>query len=49
MRKKQVTESSGNIFLDLGVPPHEAEVMLLRATLAQALRDWIDREDARRH
>lgn len=42
---KRVTESSGNIFLDLGFPPHEAEVMLLRARLAEALRRWIDREE----
>src|SRR5512147_2592163 len=41
---RKVTESSGNIFLDLGFPPHEAEVMLLRATLAEALRDWIERQ-----
>ena len=41
---KKVTESSGNIFLDLGFPPHEAEVLLLRARLAEALRRWIDRE-----
>lgn len=40
-----MTESNGNIFLDLGFPPHEAEVMLLRATLAEALRGWIDREE----
>ena len=37
-------ESSGNIFLDMGFPPHAAEVMLLRATLAEALREWIERE-----
>ena len=41
---KKVTESSGNVFRDLGFPPHEAEVLLLRARLAEALRDWIDRE-----
>lgn len=41
---KKVTESSGNIFLDLGLPPHEAEVMLLRAKLAEALRVWMERE-----
>ena len=41
---KRVSESSGNVFLDLGFPPHEAEVMLLRAELAEALRCWIDRE-----
>lgn len=42
---KKVTESSGNIFLDLGFPPHEAEVMLLRAKLAEALRTWMEREN----
>jgi predicted XRE-type DNA-binding protein len=41
---KKVTESSGNIFLDLGFPPQEAEVMLLRAKLAEALRVWMERE-----
>lgn len=40
----KVTESSGNIFLDLGFPPHEAEVMLLRAQIAEALRKWMERE-----
>jgi predicted XRE-type DNA-binding protein len=38
------TESSGNIFIDLGFQPHEAAVMLLRCELAEALRKWIDRE-----
>ena len=42
---KKATESSGNIFLDLGFPPHEAAVMLLRAELAEALRAWIESED----
>ena len=42
---RKVTESSGNIFLDLGFPPHEAEVMLLRARLTEALRTWIEREE----
>lgn len=41
---KRATKSSGNIFLDLGFPPHEASVMLLRAQLAEALRSWMDRE-----
>lgn len=36
--RTQLAESSGNIFLDLGFPPQEAEVMLLRATLAEVLR-----------
>lgn len=42
---RRVTESSGNIFQDLGFPPHEAGVMLLRAQLAEALRKWIEREE----
>ena len=41
---RKVTSSSGNIFLDLGFAPHEAEVMLLRAKLAEALRVWMERE-----
>jgi predicted XRE-type DNA-binding protein len=41
---RKVTESSGNIFVDLGFPPHEAAVMLLRAKLAEALRVWMERE-----
>ena len=40
---KKITKSSGNIFLNLGFPPHEASVMLLRAQLAEALRSWLDR------
>ena len=43
VRLTLVTESSGNIFLDMGLPPHEAEVMLLRAKLAEALRAWMER------
>jgi len=39
---KRMTESSGNIFLDLGLPPHEASVMLLRAQLAETLRSWME-------
>jgi predicted XRE-type DNA-binding protein len=42
---RKTTESSGNIFLDLGFAPHEAEVMLLRAKLAEALRAWMEREN----
>jgi len=40
----RITRSSGNVFLDLGFPPHEAAVMLLRCQLAEALRKWMDRE-----
>ena len=41
---RTITESSGNIFLDLGFPPHEAAVLLLRAEAAEALRVWMARE-----
>jgi predicted XRE-type DNA-binding protein len=42
--RKLHRQTSGNIFIDLGFPPHEAAVMLLRCELAEALRKWIDRE-----
>jgi predicted XRE-type DNA-binding protein len=38
----KIAKSSGNVFLDLGFPPHEAAVMLLRAQLAEALRAWME-------
>ena len=41
---KRITKGSGNVFLDLGFPPHEATVMLLRCELAEALRKWMARE-----
>jgi predicted XRE-type DNA-binding protein len=41
---KKAIKSSGNVFLDLGFPPHEASVMLLRAQLAEALRVWMEKE-----
>lgn len=40
----RITQGSGNVFLDLGFPPHEAAVMLLRCELAEALRKWMARE-----
>lgn len=40
----RITQGSGNVFLDLGFPPHEAAVMLLRCELAEALRKWMSRE-----
>jgi predicted XRE-type DNA-binding protein len=46
MKKKQSRQvkRANNVFLDLGFPPHEAAVMLLRCELAEALRKWMDRE-----
>jgi predicted XRE-type DNA-binding protein len=43
-RSSRVTHGSGNVFLDMGFPAHEAAVMLLRCELAEALRKWMDRE-----
>ncbi len=40
----RLTRGSGNVFLNLGFPPHEAAVMLLRCELAEALRKWMTRE-----
>ncbi len=42
--KMRMTRGSGNVFLDLGFPPHEAAVMLLRCELAEVLRKWMTRE-----
>ena len=39
-----MVEKCGNIFLDLGFPPHEAAVLQLRAELAEALRQWMESE-----
>lgn len=41
---RRITRGSGNVFLDLGFPLHEAVVMLLRCELAEALRKWMARE-----
>ena len=42
---RKITKYNANIFLDLGFPPHEASVMLLRVQLAEALRSWMEREE----
>ncbi len=34
----KITASSGNVFLDLGFPPDEAEILALRAELMARLR-----------
>jgi predicted XRE-type DNA-binding protein len=46
MKKKQSQQvkRANNVFLNLGFPPHEAAVMLLRCELAEALRKWMERE-----
>ena len=38
-----IVKGSRNVFLDLGFPPHEAAVMLLRCELAEGLRRWMAR------
>ena len=40
----QITESSGNVFLDLGFDPAEAAVMALRADLMGRLRLMVQAE-----
>jgi len=39
---EKIRKSSSNVFIDFGFPPHEAAVMLLRAQLAEALRNWME-------
>jgi predicted XRE-type DNA-binding protein len=43
MKRKPFNESSGNIFLDLGFPPKEAESLLIRSELMSHLRELIRR------
>ncbi|TKB67152.1 MAG: transcriptional regulator [Nitrospira sp.] len=43
--RTRITRGSRNVFLDLGFPPHEAAVMLLRCEIAEALRKWMAREE----
>ena len=43
--RTRITRGSGNVFLDLGFPPHEAAVMLLRCEIAEALRKWMARKE----
>lgn len=38
---KQITESSGNVFIDLGFEPAEAMVLQMRAKLMNDLREYI--------
>ncbi len=37
----RITESCGNVFIDLGFPPHEAEILQLRSDLMNGLALWI--------
>jgi predicted XRE-type DNA-binding protein len=41
---EKITESSGNVFADLGFPPEEAAVLAMRAELMNSVRDAIDTE-----
>ena len=49
MSKKdtQITESSGNVFADLGFDRHEAENLLVRARLMAAIKAYIESEESR--
>jgi len=38
---KRITESSGNVFLDLGFEPEEAAILQMRAKLMNDLREYI--------
>jgi predicted XRE-type DNA-binding protein len=53
MPQETITESSGNVFVDLGFPPEEALILALRAELMARLREtvaersWTQTEAAR--
>jgi len=41
----EIIEASENLFIALGFPPHEAEVLQIRANLMAKLRLWIIEKD----
>jgi predicted XRE-type DNA-binding protein len=43
-RSLEFYSDPGTLRFNLGFPPHEAAVLLLRCELAEALRQWVDRE-----
>lgn len=42
--KKNITESSGNVFADLGYSPDEAAILQMRADLMAELRKYIEKK-----
>jgi len=42
--KKDITESSGNVFADLGYSPDEAAILQMRADLMADLRKFIKKK-----
>lgn len=43
MTKAKIIKGSGNVFLDLGFEPAEAEVLLMRAKLMGDIRLYVER------
>ena len=43
-KDRQIIESSGNVFADLGFDRHEAENLLVRARLMAAIKTYIEAE-----
>ncbi len=43
-KDRQIIESSGNVFADLGFERHEAENLLVRARLMAAIKAYIEAE-----
>jgi predicted XRE-type DNA-binding protein len=44
MSKERIEKSCGNVFIDLGFPPDEATILLMRADLMIDLRKLIERK-----
>lgn len=43
--KKNIQESSGNVFLDLGYTSEESAILKMRADLMAEVRKWIDEQN----
>ena len=43
--KEKITQSSGNVFTDLGFPPEEAAILAMRADLMAQLRLAVEKRE----
>ncbi len=43
--KEKITQSSGNVFTDLGFPPEEAAILAMRADLMAQLRLVVEKRN----
>lgn len=45
-KKLKIEKGSGNTFIDVGFPPEEAHILLMRAELMMKIEDYVKKSDA---